>query len=554
MMDVDLTIELYVSRAEQLFADTEIIERTGSGDIRTNYGEVIARARRLAAGLQGIGVRPGERVASLSWNTIAHFECYLGIPSGGFVLHTLNFRLPVDDLRYVIDHAEDQVVIVDPDHLDLLDEALEGLSHVRHIVVTGPIPDTLGANIARREVVSYAALLDAGVPDYRWPASAEKQPAGLCYTSATTGRPKGVVYTHRSQVLHATTMCTADALAISERDVILPMTPFFHANAWGLPYSAVMTGARLVLPGVRPTPADIADMIEAHSVTVAAGVPTVWTGVLEVQHTRERDFASLNRIMCGGSAIPRALAEEFETRYGTLFIQAYGMTEASPCTHICRLPVSMRDLPTDEQLAVRSTQGRLLPGLQMRLVDDAGEVVAPGTGPGEIQLRGPWIADEYYRDERTETAFRDGWYATGDLATVDRNGFVALVDRKNDLVKSGGEWISSVELENALMGHDAVLEAAVVAVPHERWGERPLAFVALRPGTQVSGEELRAHLRDRFPAFWFPDEVRFIDEVPKTGAGKFAKRVLRDLLRAERGDSDGKAIDAAPRLQTGSSV
>ncbi|MGQ4615632.1 long-chain-fatty-acid--CoA ligase [Nocardia sp. R7R-8] len=554
MMDVDLTIELYVSRAEQLFSSTEIIERTESGEIRTSYGESIANARRLAAGLHGIGVRPGDRVASMLWNNIPHFECYLGVPSGGFVLHTLNFRLPIEDLRYVIGHAEDRVVIVDPDHLDLLDEVLEGVASVRQIVVTGPIPDALGANITRREVLSYAALLEAGVPDYRWPALEERQAAGLCYTSATTGRPKGVVYTHRSQVLHATTMCTADALAISESDVILPMTPFFHANAWGLPYSAVMTGARLVLPGVRPTSANVADLIEAYGVTVAAGVPTVWAGVLEAQHTRERDFAALNRIMCGGSAIPRALAEEFETRYGTLFIQAYGMTEASPCTHICRLPASMNDLPKDERLAVRSTQGRLLPGLRMRLVDDGGEVVAPGGGAGEIQLRGPWIADEYYRDERTESAFRDGWYVSGDLATVDDKGFVALVDRKNDLIKSGGEWISSVALENALMGHDAVVEAAVVAVPDERWVERPLAFVALRPGTQVGGEQLRAYLRARFPAFWLPDEFRFIAEIPKTGAGKFAKRVLRDRLRAERGDSDRTTPEAAPRLATGSSA
>ena len=552
MMDTDLTIELYVSRAEQLFPGTEIIERTPSGEVRSSYGEVIARARRLAAALHGLGVRAGDRVASLSWNTVSHFECYLGVPAGGFVLHTLNFRLPVEDLRHVIDHARDEVVIVDPDHLDLLDKALDGLAGVRHVVVTGPVPDTLGANISRREVRSYDELLAEAVPGYQWPHLSEKQPAGLCYTSATTGRPKGVVYTHRSQVLHATAMCTADALAISERDVILPMTPFFHANAWGLPYAAVMTGARLILPGARPAPADVADLIEAHGVTVAAGVPTVWTGVLEAQHQRARDFAALNRIMSGGSAIPRALADEFEARYGTVFIQAYGMTEASPCTHICRLPASMADRPRDEQLAVRSTQGRLLPGLRMRLVNDDGEVVAPGAGAGEIQLRGPWVADEYYRDERTGSAFRDGWYATGDLATVDANGFVALVDRKNDLVKSGGEWISSVEVENSLMGHEAVLEAAVVAVPHERWAERPLAFVALRPGAQVTAEELRDHLRHRLPAFWLPDEVRFIEEIPKTGAGKFAKRVLRDLLRAERGDSDS---DTGPvPLPTGSSV
>ena len=545
MMDVDLTLEPYVSRAEQLFAGTEIVERTAAGPVGTCYGDVIVRARRLAAALGGLGIGVGDRVATLCWNTVAHLECYLGVPTGGFVLHTLNFRLPVADLRYVIGHADDQVVIVDPDQLGLLDEALEGLSGVGHVVVTGPVPDRVGVNIARRQVHCYADLVAGAVQEYRWPQLAERQPAGLCYTSATTGRPKGVVYTHRSQVLHATTMCTADALAISERDVILPMTPFFHANAWGLPYAAAMTGARLVLPGAGPTPADIADLIEAHRVTVAAGVPTVWTGVLDAQRARERDFSSLNRIMSGGSAIPRALAQEFETRYDTVFIQAYGMTEASPCTHICRLPAAMTDRPRDEQLAVRSMQGRVLPGLQMRLVNDAGQVVAPGAGIGEIQLRGPWIADEYYRDDLNTAAFADGWYSSGDLATVDRHGFVALVDRKKDLIKSGGEWISSVELENALMGHDAVAEAAVVAVPHQRWVERPYAFVALRPGTGPSAQDLQAHLRERFPAFWVPDTVRFVDEIPKTGAGKFAKRVLRDLLHAERAHPNNDPADPA---------
>ncbi|MUM18853.1 long-chain fatty acid--CoA ligase [Mycobacterium sp. CBMA271] len=535
MMDTDLTLGSYVTRAEQLYATTKIIERTRHGDRHTCYGDAIARARRLSAALHGLGIRAGDRVGTLCWNTVAHFECYLGIPAAAFVLHTLNFRLPVEDLRYVIDHADDQVVIVDAEHLSLLDKALDGISVVRHIVVVGPLPDALGANISRREVHSYAELLDTESTDYQWSDVAERSAAGLCYTSATTGRPKGIIYTHRSQVLHATTMCTADALAISGRDVILPMTPFFHANAWGLPYSATMTGATLILPGARPTSADIADLIEAHGVTVASGVPTVWTGVLEAQRERERDFSTLDRIMCGGSAIPRALADEFENRYGTLFIQAYGMTEASPCTHICRAPRAMADHPRNEQLDVRSTQGRLLPGLQMRLVNDDGNVIASGAGIGEIQMRGPWIADEYYRaDAATNSVFRDGWYSTGDLATVDEHGFVSLVDRKKDLIKSGGEWISSVELENTLMGHDAVAEAAVVAVPHARWVERPFAFVALRAGAKASGEELCDHLRERFPAFWLPDEIRFVDAIPKTGAGKFAKRVMRDLLQAER--------------------
>ncbi|WP_063050365.1 long-chain-fatty-acid--CoA ligase [Nocardia arthritidis] len=537
MMDVGLTLELYITRAEQIFSNTEIVEITPTGGYVTRFGEVIERARRLAAALTELGVAPGSRVASLCWNTVSHLECYLGVPTGGFVLHTLNFRLPVEDLRYVIDHADDHVVIVDPDHLPLLDQALAGLSGVRHIVITRPFSGDLGVNISERTIHFYSDLVASPAPGYQWPALPEDEPAGLCYTSATTGRPKGVLYTHRSQVLHALTMCTADALAISERDVVLPMTPFFHANAWGLPYAATMAGATLILPGIRPTPADVADMIAAHGVTVAAGVPTVWTGVLEAQNERQRDFTGLNRIMSGGSAVPRALSDEFETRYGTVFIQAYGMTEASPCTHICRLPRSMSDSPRNEQMAIRSTQGRLLPGLQMRLVDEVGEPVTPGTGPGEIQLRGPWIADEYYQDERTRTAFRDGWYTTGDLATVDGQGFVALVDRKNDLVKSGGEWISSVDLENALMGHEAVLEAAVVAVPHERWVERPLAFVTLRSGAHVNDEELRRHLLRWFPPFWVPDEFRIIDEVPKTGAGKFAKRVLRDRLASERADA-----------------
>ncbi len=531
MMRTPLRLSAVVYRAEQFFGDKPVVTRGPATDERRTYGEVIEGARCLVAGLQAMGVERGERVATLCWNHHRHLEAYLGIPNGGFVLHTLNFRLGSDDLAHVIGHAGDRAVIVDEDQLDLLAVALRDVDTVDDVIVVGD-PNAAWRGLGGRRVHAYEDVVGRSEPA-RWVDGDEDEPAGLCYTSATTGRPKGVTYTHRSQYLHALTVCLADALAISERDIVLPVVPFFHANAWGLPYAVTWMGASLVLPGVHPAPPDVADLVERHRVTLAAAVPTVWLAVRDLQRDDPRDLSSLLRIVSGGSAIPPSLAAEYERRWGVIFVQPYGMTEASPITHVCRLRSTTAAAPPDDQLRQRSTQGIPLPGIEMEVVDDHGVPVArDGVATGEVRLRGPWVASAYRDDARTAEAFVDGWYRSGDVATVDGDGYLTLVDRLNDVVKSGGEWISSVALENALMDHSAVAEAAVVAVAHERWMERPVACVVLRDGHSATAGELLAHLEPRFPRFWLPDRVMFVAEIPKTGVGKFSKRALREQLAA----------------------
>jgi fatty-acyl-CoA synthase len=534
-MAFPLRLHAITYRAEEFFADKEVRVRAGDQVTSHRYGDLIRRARRLADSLRRLGLSSGDRVGTLQWNHAEHLECYLGVPNAGFVLHTLNLRLSADDLGYVIAHGGDRVVIVDSDQLALLLDCIAPGGPVEHVIVIGDDIDTTTVDLPGVVVHAYEDFLAGGDPDAAWADVAEDAPAGLCYTSATTGRPKGVVYTHRSQFLHALAICTADALGISERDTILPVVPFFHANAWGLPYAGTWMGSTFVLPGRHPSFAHVADLIESESVTFAAGVPTVLLGILAEQDERERDFASLTRLMSGGSAVPRAVAEAFQERWDALVVQPYGMTEASPVTHVSRVRSTHATATPQTQLEQRSSQGVLLPGLEMRLVDDsANPVPRDGASPGQILLRGPWVAEEYERDERTSDAFVDGWYHTGDVATVDEHGYVRLVDRTPDLIKSGGEWISSVALENALMAHEAVREAAVVGRSDDRWGERPVAFVVPEGERPPSDAELRAHLAERFVSYWLPDEFRLIDEIPKTGVGKFSKRTLRALVTHEQ--------------------
>jgi fatty-acyl-CoA synthase len=537
MMDIPLRLHAVTERAERYFADKPVITRNGEGteDVRC-YGDVIERARHLVGGLRALGVGRGDRVATLCWNHHEHLESYLGVPNGGFVLHTLNFRLGRDDLAHVVAHAGDRVVIADVDQLELLANVLSEVDNVTDIVVVGGTGDRLPHQFGPRRVHTYEELL--GGPAAAWDDVPEDAPAGLCYTSATTGRPKGVLYTHRSQYLHALTVCLPDALAISEVDVVLPVVPFFHANAWGLPFAVTSMGATLVLPGTHPVADDTADLIERHGVTMAAAVPTVWRSVLEAQDNRERDFSTLSRIVSGGSAIPPSLAEAYEDRWGVLFVQPYGMTEASPITHVSRLRSTTASAPRAEQLRLRSTQGIPLPGIDVGVVSRSGLPVGrDGAEVGEVLLRGPWVADGYYGDDSGADAFHDGWYHSGDVARLDRDGYLTLVDRTKDVIKSGGEWISSVALENALMNHEAVAEAAVVAVPDERWVERPVACVVLRPGYTADPSQLTAHLAGEFPRFWLPDDIVFIEEIPKTGVGKFSKRTLREWIAGRRGVS-----------------
>jgi fatty-acyl-CoA synthase len=467
-------------------------------------------------------------VSTFAWNQRRHLEAYFAVPGIRAVLHTLNIRLFPDQLAYMINHAADRVMLIDADLVPAIEAIAERLSTVRHYVIMcdGPLPATTLSPVS-----SYETLLAAESPSFDWPEIAdENAPAATCYTSATTGNPKGVVYTHRSQYLHAVAIGLADTLAVSERDTILPFVPMFHVNAWGLPYAAIFFGARLVLPGPRPDPKAILDLIQNERVTVAAGVPTIWIGCVPLLERREHDVSSVRAVVCGGSAIPRSLIETYRG-FGLSFLHAYGMTETSPIATVSRLRPHMDEWPEERKLDVLARQGRPVPGIELTLVDAEGNAVPrDGKTFGQVLMRGPWVAAEYFHDERSAEQFHDGWLYSGDIATWDEDGYIQIVDRTKDLVKSGGEWISSVELENAIMAIPGVVEAAVIGVAHPRWQERPLACVVVASGQHepITAEHILAPLRAQFPRWWIPDQVVFIDEVPKTSVGKFSKRLLRE--------------------------
>ena len=507
-MDRPLLIRDIARRAERLFGDREIVSRTHDGVERSSYGDVVNRARRLASSLKALGVGPGDRVATFGWNSRRHLELYLAVPSMGAVLHTLNIRLFEDDVRYIVGHAEDKVIFLDASLADVM-PSFDG---VEHEVL---MPDADGT---RDGALDYEQLISDGDEGFTFPDVDERSAAALCYTSGTTGKPKGVLYSHRSTVLHALGANQSDGLAISERDSVMPVVPMFHVNAWGLPYIATNTGARLVMPGPRMTPADLAELIAAEQVTFTAGVPTIWQGMMRLDP--KPDLSSLKEIVCGGSAVPESLIRGFEERFGVPIVQAWGMTETSPLASVARLGADAPD-DEDERFRLRATQGRVVPLVDFTIDEETG---------GELLVRGPWVASAYYADDSQAEKFEDGWLRTGDVAELTDGAFIKLVDRTKDLVKSGGEWISSVELEKELVAHPDVLEAAVIARPDERWTERPLACVVRRAGSSCDAAELRSHLEARVAKWWLPDDYAFIDEVPKTGTGKYDKKLLRARL------------------------
>jgi len=529
MMDMPLTIPgLIMPRAERLFARRAVISRLGTQLHRTTWGDVAARAHLLTGALRDLGVRPGDRVATFAWNTHRHLEAYLAIPSMGAVLHTLNIRLFPEQVAYIVDHADDSVVLCDRSLLGAWRAVEPRLSRRRPVIV---LPDVEEApDVASADDLEYEALLAAATP-HEWPDLEEGSAAAMCYTSGTTGNPKGVVYSHRSSVLHSMAVGLTDTIALSSRDTVLAIVPMFHANSWGLPYAAAMLGSTLVLPGRDLSPEAICSLIAEECVTLAAGVPTIWLGVLDYWRKERPDLSSLRYVICGGSAVPAALSQAFEREIGRSLIQAWGMTETSPIGTISRLPVELGDDPPEEvRRAYMCAQGRAAPGVEIRVVDEDGqEVPWDGKALGEIQIRGPWIARTYYREEPSEEKFAGGWLRTGDVASIDELGYIRIADRTKDLVKSGGEWISSVELEGLLMSHPGVLEAAVIAVPHPRWDERPLACVVPRPEARgrLQESDLIEHLRPLVARWWLPDKIVFIDEVPKTSVGKFDKKQLR---------------------------
>jgi fatty-acyl-CoA synthase len=538
MMDYPLTIRNIYERARKLFPDKQLVTRRPGGVERTTYGDWAERVARLAGALRELGVGPGDRVATFCWNHDRHLETYFAAALMGASYHTLNIRLGGDQLAYILDHARDKVVVADAELAPAIGPVLPGASTVEHVLVIAAGGERPSLGFPSEH--DYDALVERAAPLPEWPALHEEQTAGICYTSATTGNPKGVAYSHRAIFLHSLVVGLVDTAAICERDVVLPIVPMFHVNAWGMPFAATWYGAGQVYGGPAPTPADYLRLIREHGVTVSAGVPTVWLGILQVLEEDGGDLGSLERIICGGSAAPVSMIRTFEQRYGVQFIHAYGMTEATPVTHFSRLKSTLGDLPEEARYGYKAKQGMLVPGLEQRVVDgDGAEVPADGKSMGELQLRGATIAGEYLDDERSASTFVDGWYHTGDVATLDGEGYLHLVDRTKDLVKSGGEWISSVELENALMGHPEVVEAAVIAVPDPKWAERPLAVVVRKAGSEVGEAELVASIAGRFPKWWLPDRVEFVDELPKTATGKFSKRALRERFVGGVRDEEG---------------
>jgi fatty-acyl-CoA synthase len=545
MMDSPLTVTSIMRYGTTVFGDKEVVTCAGDAPARRRTYEALGeRVARLANALRSLGVDGDQRVGTFMWNNAEHLEAYYAIPSMGAVLHTLNIRLSPDQVGYIATHAGDYAVIVDASLLPLFAKVLPLAETVRHVIVSGPADSAALASLAGsgRAVHAYEDLLAAAPAAFDWPALDELSAAAMCYTSGTTGLPKGVVYSHRSTYLHSMGACLGNAMSLSERDRILPVVPQFHANAWGLAYAALMSGAGLVMPDHYMTPAAIARLIETEKVTVGAGVPTIWQGMLAHLRTVGGDISSIRTLVCGGSALPETVMRAYADEYGVIMTHAWGMTETSPLGSVAHEPASVTG---EEAWEYRASQGRLFCTLEGRLGGDDGEVLpSDGKAVGEIEVRGPWVTGSYYRDPAPEK-FHDGWLRTGDVGTLDAAGFIKLTDRAKDVIKSGGEWISSMELENLLMAHPSVAEAAVIGVPDEKWGERPLAAVVLRPDAgPVSPDELRTFLGERIPRWQLPERWCFIGEVPKTSVGKFKKTTLRDQYAA--GELDVTRLTPAP--------
>lgn len=536
MMNYQLTLPTILRRAEQLYPHKEIATRLPDRSVhRYAYSDFVSRAKKLSVVLKDFGIRAGERVATLCWNHHQHLEAYFGIPSAGAVLHTLNLRLHPDDLSYIVNHAGDRALFVDESLLPLYKQFADkvNLEHVIVVSESGAAPVGMHA---------YEELLEgADAGEFSYPEPDEKQAAAMCYTSGTTGRPKGVVYSHRALVLHSLGTLTVDAFALSEADVALPVVPMFHVNAWGIPFAAALAGAKQVFPGPYLDPASLLELFEAERVTFATGVSTIWLGLLQLldRHPDAYDLSSLRQMSVGGSAAPEWMIRGFQQRHGLRVVHGWGMTETSPVGTVAPLPSELREAPEDEQYRYRAKQGFPMPLVEIRIRGEEGIAPWDGESMGELEIRGPWVASEYYDSpESSEKFTEDGWLRTGDISTIDQRGYMEIKDRAKDLIKSGGEWISSVALENTLMQHEAVAEAAVIAVSHPKWQERPLAVVVRKEGASATQEELISYLEPRFARWWLPDAVEFVEEIPKTSVGKFKKSELRERFaqRALSGD------------------
>jgi fatty-acyl-CoA synthase len=538
--DFPLTLAHVRERMRTVNAGAEVVTLGDSGKRRATYGEVISRVDRLAAALKGLGIAQGDRVATFAWNSQEHLECYLAIPSIGAVLHTLNIRLFPDQLAYIVNHAEDRVILVDDSLVPLLEQVAPEFKTVEQYIVIGD-----GDCGALEPMIRYEQLIAGAEPmaEGDYPVIDERAAAAMCYTSGTTGNPKGVLYSHRSAVLHSLATGLTDSLGVGGSDRVLPVVPMFHANAWGLPYACGLFGASLVMPSKFLQAEPIVGLIESEKVTFAGAVPTIWLDVLRYADEHGSDLSSLRSVVCGGSAVPRSLMEAFEERHGVEIVQAWGMTETSPLGSVAHPPAGAEG---EERWGYKVSAGKLAPFVEARIVGAAGdELPWDGETTGELEVRGPWVAAAYYNDpDGSRDRFDHGWLRTGDIASIDELGYIRISDRSKDVIKSGGEWISSVELEVELIAHPAVREAAVIAMPDERWSERPLACVVLEESApDTTPDELRAFLADRVAKWWLPENFAFIDEVPKTSVGKFDKKVLR--ARFADGELDVVHIERA---------
>jgi fatty-acyl-CoA synthase len=527
--DFPLTLHHPLHRMRSVHPGGEVVTLTDHGTVRATYGEVAERVDRLARVLDQLGVKQGDRVGTFAWNNQRHLELYMAVPCVGAVLHTLNIRLFAEQLTYIVNHAEDCVIFVDDSVVPILEPLAPTFEGVRNYIVMGDGPAGSLPNALRYEELLEQVDWDPTHP-FEYPELDERQAAALCYTSGTTGNPKGVLYSHRSISLHSTASLMTDALGLSSRDRALVVVPMFHANAWGIPHGAALAGADLILPDRFLQAEPLAKLIETERPTIMGCVPTIFADLLRYADAHDVDISSLTNAACGGSAVPRQLMKDFEERHNVKVFQAWGMTETSPVASYSRPDKSAGH--DDAYWDMRAKQGQPLPWVQARLVDDSGaEVPWDGESTGELEVRGPWIAARYYRDDSGESRFHDGWLRTGDIASIDEHSFIQITDRSKDVIKSGGEWISSVELENEVMAHPDVIEAAVIAKPDAKWAERPLCCVVVREGASVTAEDLLEHLRGRVAKWWLPDEFAFVAEVPKTSVGKFDKKVLRSHLQ-----------------------
>ncbi|TAL53638.1 3-(methylthio)propionyl-CoA ligase [Pandoraea sp.] len=528
MMQVPLLISSILRHAARHHGDTEIVSRRIEGDVhRYTYRGLQQRAKQLARALLALGVEPGERVGTLAWNGYRHLEIYYAVSGMGAVCHTINPRLFPEQIEYIVNHAEDRYVFFDLTFLPLVERLAPRCPDVR-----GWVAMTDRAHMPASEVglLCYEELLDAQDSDYAWPEFDESTASSLCYTSGTTGNPKGVLYSHRSTVLHSYGAALPDSMALSARDSVLPVVPMFHVNAWGLPYAVPLTGAKLVLPGKDLDGRSLYELFEAEGVTFSAGVPTVWLGLLDHVKKNGLRFSTLNRTVIGGSACAPAMIRTFEEDYGVQVIHAWGMSEMSPLGTLCKLRVKHANLPREAQRALLEKQGSAIYGVDLKIVgSDGQELPWDGESFGDLLVRGPWVIDTYFKGDKSPLI--NGWFPTGDVATIDADGYVHITDRSKDVIKSGGEWISSIDVENVVMAHPAVHEAACIAISHPKWDERPLLVIVKKPGAQVTREEILKFYEGRVAKWWIPDDVVFVDEIPHTATGKMQKLKLRERFK-----------------------